>query len=91
MYIKENSGQMTLKGFYAPFAERLSPENRWVKLSEKMPWDRIEEEYLKNIDLQNGRPAISSRIAFGACFIRSAENITDERTVQAIAENPDMQ
>ena len=91
MYIKENSGQMTLKGFYAPFAERLSPENRWVKLSEKMPWDRIEEEYLKNIDLQNGRPAISSRIAFGACFIRSAENITDERTVQAIAENPYMQ
>ena len=48
MYIKENSGQMTLKGFYAPFAERLSPENRWVKLSKKMPWDRIEEEYLKN-------------------------------------------
>jgi len=91
MYINENSGQMTLKCFYAPFAERLSPENRWVKLSEKMPWDRIEEEYLKNIDIQNGRPAISSRIAFGACFIRSAENITDERTVQAIAENPYMQ
>ena len=42
MYIKENSGQMTLKGFYAPFTERLSPENRWVKLSEKMPWDRID-------------------------------------------------
>ena len=105
MYINENSSQMTLEGFYAPFAERLSSENRWVKLSRKMPWDKIEEEYLKNIDLKNeieeeylknidlknGRPAISSRIAFGACFIRSAENITDERTVQAIAENPYMQ
>ena len=91
MYINENSSQMTLEGFYVPFAERLSPENRWVKLSRKMPWDKIEEEYLKNIDLKNGRPAISSRIAFGACFIRSAENITDERTVQAIAENPYMQ
>ena len=91
MYINENSAQMALEGFYAPFAERLSSENRWVKLSRKMPWDRIEKEYLKNIDLKNGRPAISSRIAFGACFIRSAENITDERTVQAIAENPYMQ
>ena len=63
MYINENSSQMTLEGFYAPFAERLSPGNRWVKLSRKMPWDKIEEEYLKSIDLKNGRPAISSRIA----------------------------
>ena len=91
MYINENSAQMTLEGFYAPFAERLSSDNRWVKLSREMPWDKIEEEYLKNIDLKNGRPAISSRIAFGACFIRCAEIITDERTVQAIAENPYMQ
>ena len=57
MYINENSSQMTMEGFYAPFAERLSSENRWVKLSRKMPWDKIEEEYLKNIDLKNGRPA----------------------------------
>ena len=57
MYINENSAQMALEGFYAPFAERLSSENRWVKLSRKMPWDKIEEEYLKNIDLKNGRPA----------------------------------
>ena len=26
MYINENSSQMTLEGFYAPFAERLSSE-----------------------------------------------------------------
>ena len=82
---------MTLEGFYAPFAEKLSTDNRWVKLSDKMPWDIIEAEYLKNIQPEKGRPSISSRIAFGACFIRNAENITDERTVLAIAENPYMQ
>ena len=91
MYRKENSAQMPLDGFYVPFAERLSPDNRWIKLGKKMPWDIIEEEYLKNIQPEKGRPSISSRIAFGACFIRNAENITDERTVQAIAENPYMQ
>ncbi len=91
MYINENSGQMTLKGFYAPNAERPMHENRWVKLGEKMPWDRIDEEHLKNIDLKYGKPKISSRIVFGACFICSDENITDEHTVQAIAENPYMQ
>ena len=47
MYRKENSAQMPLDGFYVPFAERLSPDNRWVKLGKKMPWDIIEEEYLK--------------------------------------------
>ena len=82
---------MTLEGFYAPFAEKLSTDNRWVKLSDKMPWDIIEAEYLKNIQPEKGRPSISSGIAFGACFIRNAENITDERTVLAIAENPYMQ
>ena len=82
---------MTLDGFYAPLAERLSPENRWVKLSDKMPWDIIEEEYLKNVQLDKGRPSITSGIAFGACFIRNGEKFSDERTVLAIAENPYMQ
>lgn len=49
-----------------------------------MPWDKIKEKHLKKIDLKNDRPVISLRIAFGACFIRCAESITDERTVQAI-------
>ena len=60
MYRKENSAQMILDGFYAPFAERLSPDNRWIKLSDKMPWDIIEAEYLKNIQPEKGRPSISS-------------------------------
>ena len=91
MYRKENSAQLTLDGFYAPFAENLSSENRWVKLSEKMPWDIIEKVYLENISTKMGRPSTPSRIAFGACFIHGAEHITDERTVLAIAENPYMQ
>ena len=88
MYKKENSTQMTLDGFYAPLAERLSPENRWVKLSDKMPWDIIEEEYLKNVQLDKGRPSITSGIAFGACFIRNGEKFSDERTVLAIGWCP---
>ena len=38
-----------------------------------------------------GAPAISSRIAFGAQFIKESENLTDERTVEYTAENPYMQ
>ena len=65
-------------------------DNRWVKLAELMPWDLVEDLYAKKFknDRNDGRPAYSSRIAFGAIYIKEQENLTDERTVEYIEENP---
>ena len=46
---------------------------------------------MESVELERGRPANSSRIAFGAIFIKENDNLTDESTVAAIAENPYMQ
>ena len=45
----------------------------------------------KNMSEETGRPAISSRIAFGAIFIKEYCHITDDDTVQQLQENSYMQ
>ena len=56
-----------------------------------MPWEHIEQIYMASFQSERDRPAISSRIAFGSIFIKENDNLTDEGTVAAIAENPYMQ
>lgn len=58
-----------------------------------MPWDMVEEIYSQSFtdDRPDGRPPISARTAFGALVVRENEKLTDERTVDHIAENPYIQ
>ena len=91
MYISSNSDQLTITDFFMPFGGKLLKTNRWVRLASMMPWEHIEQIYMESFQSERGRPATSSRIAFGAIFIKENDNLTDEGTVEAIAENPYMQ
>ena len=91
MYQKRDRNQVSLEDFILPFGGKLRADNRWVKLSRMMPWDYIEDIYAENMCPDNGARAYSARIAFGAIYIKEHENLTDERTVEYIAENPYMQ
>lgn len=91
MYIASNNDQLSIEDFFMPFGGTLLKTNRWVKLASVLPWDHIEDIYMQSFHDKNGRPAISSRIAFGLIFIKEYDNLTDEGTVYAIAENPYMQ
>ena len=91
MYISSNADQITIEDFFMPFGGKLLKTNRWVKLASIMPWEHIEQIYMASFQSERGRPAISSRIAFGAIFIKENDSLTDEGTVAAIAENPYMQ
>ena len=91
MYISSNADQITIEDFFMPFGGKLLKTNRWVKLASIMPWEHIEQIYMASFQSERGRPAISSRIAFGSIFIKENDNLTDEGTVAAIAENPYMQ
>ena len=91
MYISSDADQITIKDFFMPFGGKLLKTNRWVKLASIMPWEHIEQIYMASFQSERGRPAISSRIAFGSIFIKENDNLTDEGTVAAIAENPYMQ
>ena len=91
MYYREDKDQLSIEEFFQPFGGRLQKSNRWVQLSGIMPWEQIEEIYIGTMSEETGRPAISSRIAFGSLYIEEYCHLTDEETVQNLQENPYMQ
>ena len=91
MYYPEDQDQLTIEEFFQPFGGKLRKDNRWVQLAGIMPWEYIEKVYIQNLSEETGRPAISSRIAFGAIFIKEYCHFTDESTVENLQENSYMQ
>ena len=91
MYYRKDADQLTMEEFYQPFGGRLRKDNRWVRLSEIMPWTHIEEIYAGRMSEETGRPGLSSRIAFGALYIKAHCHLTDEETVENLQENAYMQ
>jgi IS5 family transposase len=79
--------QMSL--FEMPFEQQLSMDNRWVKLSRVTPWDKI--DFIYKINLSSGQGsggALPSRLVIGALIIKFKENLSDEKTMEYIMENP---
>jgi len=91
MYRKDNPHQMEFQNFYLPFGGQLSGENRWVILAEQIPWRRIEQGYCELFSDDEGCPAKTARIGFGALVIKERLGITDRETVEQIRENPYLQ
>lgn len=83
--------QLTLKGFDTPPEMILDPGNRWVKLSDCIPWDELAGSYHKTLCSTLGRPAKDARIVIGAVIIKHKLSLSDEETVEQIRENPYLQ
>jgi hypothetical protein len=70
----------------------LSKSNRWVKLADNLPWDKIEKEYNKRLrNAHNGAGNKPARMVVGALIVKHVEGLSDEKTIQSIQENPYMQ
>lgn len=91
MYRTNDSDQLTFKNFYLPFGGHLRGDNRWVILSEQIPWSHIEQVYGDLFPSDEGCPAKSARMAFGALFIKERLGTSDRETVEQIKENPYLQ
>jgi len=91
MYRKDNPNQMKFQNFYLPFGGKLSGENRWVILTEQIPWQRIDQQYGELFSKEEGCPAKAARVGFGALIIKERLGTTDRETVEQIRENPYLQ
>jgi len=91
MYNKFTNNQLVFD-FLLPFGGNLNPENRWIVQSMKIPWGEIEDVYKDELSgSDQGSPAISGRVAFGALVIKERLGISDRETVAQIRENPYLQ
>lgn len=88
-YISPN--QLTLVGFETPFVQQLNKDNRWVKMAQAIPWDKIVPYYDQLFSSSEGRAPISGRVIIGAMIIKHIEDLTDRATIQHIQENMFMQ
>lgn len=89
-YISPN--QLTLVGFESPFSNHLNPENRWVVLSHKIPWDTLVNVYQKQMNnSETGAEGINPRVVIGSLIIKHICDLSDRETVQQIQENMYMQ
>lgn len=86
--IRDHSSNQTVLDFYLPFGGELNPNNRWVLLSEKIPWDALGAVYNSRISSRMGAPALPSRIVIGAMIIKHLKKLSDEETIEDIRENP---
>jgi hypothetical protein len=82
---------LTIEEFKTPFQTALLADNRWVKLSKVVPWDKFASVYMSMMTVDFGRPGISPRIVLGALIIKHLEKLDDRGVIAAIQENPYMQ
>jgi len=85
------ASQLKIEAFKTPFELKLDSDNRWVKLSQLIPWDDLADIYYKNLHTDKGRTAVNARIAIGAMIIKHKLNLSDRETIATIQENPYMQ
>ena len=86
-----SSKQLTIAEFDWPFQTDLDENNRWVKISQCIPWDELAEFYYQGLSVETGRPAKDARMVIGAVIIKHKLCLSDVETVQQIQENPYMQ
>lgn len=89
-YVSPEQG--VLPCFEMPFSGSLSPENRWVVLAHKIPWDDLVSIYQKQMrNRRTGASSINPRVVLGALIIKHICDLSDRETLQQIRENVYMQ
>lgn len=88
---KKRDVQIGIEDFGQEAGVKLSPDNRWVKKSETIPWNEIEEKYAKLFKGKSGNVAKPLQLALGALIIQSERGISDEETALQIMETPALQ
>jgi hypothetical protein len=86
-----SDNQLKFSDFGQPVGMRMSPDNRWVKKAELIPWDEIEKRYAKLFRNRKGNVAKSLRLALGALIIQTEYGYSDEETVLQIQETAYLQ
>lgn len=87
----KSSNQLKLEAFKTPFEMNMDPANRWVKLAQAIPWDRLASIYYRYMSVNQGAPTKDGRLVIGCLIIKHTLKLDDRGTIEIIKENPYMQ
>ena len=68
MYKPIDKLQHSFLDFNQPMGLHMNPDNRWVRLADRIPWDEFEVKYAKLFPSDTGNVAKPLRMALGANF-----------------------
>ncbi|HAT71787.1 MAG TPA: hypothetical protein DCS63_03120 [Elusimicrobia bacterium] len=81
----------TLFGKLFHLGEKLAAGNRWLKLAEALPWEKLDAEYGRYFSAGYGRPAKDSRLVAGLLVLKRLKNLSDDDAVAEFMESPYIQ
>ena len=84
---KFNSKQISFSDFGQPVGMEMSPDNRWVKKADAIPWAEIELKYAKLFANHRGNVAKPLHLALGSLIIQLEYGFSDEETALMIQES----
>jgi hypothetical protein len=90
MYKKKDRETGELFSEFFPFGGRLDVGNRWLKISELVPWDELERMYSSRLS-RVGRPASDARLVLGLLMLKHMTNLSDGELTKEFSENVYMQ
>ena len=91
MYKFNDDNQISFLDFNQSCGMQLDPENEWVKLADRIPWDRAEQMYAVMFPSATGRPAAPLRMALGSLIIKQRKDVSDRKLLKEIQESPYLQ
>ena len=91
MYKTIDKLQHSFLDFNQPLGLHMNPDNRWIKMADRIPWDEFEVKYAKLFPSDTGNVAKPLRMALGALIIQTRFQYSDRELVEQIAENPYLQ
>lgn len=86
-----DKSQPSLLDFNQPLGLRMNPDNRWVQLANKVPWDIFEEKYASLFPSGTGNVAKPLRLALGSLIVQNRFQYSDRELVEQLTENPYLQ
>jgi IS5 family transposase len=74
--------------FRVELARIVDPTHGLIKLANVVDWDRLDELFGSTYCLDNGRPAVSTRLMVALHYLKYTYNLSDEDVVEGWVENP---
>lgn len=86
MYKPTDKTQTSFLDFDQPMGLYMNPDNRWIQMTDKLPWTLFEVKYAGLFPSDTGNVAKPLRMALGLLIIQSRFQFPDRELVEQITE-----